>query len=132
MHEYLSRYRALSHEISQLKKEIERLDLLIKAPRISHLTGMPRSGRVSDGMDIAAKVADMRDEYYLKLSELLEMQSRIEGLINSLEGEERIVIRYKYIDGLNNFDISEQMNYSERTIKRRLQSALRRLKGNDR
>ena len=127
--EILSQYRAIQKEIAQLEKQIDRLEALARSPRISHLTGMPRAGRVSDGMGIVAKIEDLRAQYYAKLSQFLELQSITESIISGLGHEERIIVRYKYIDGLTIADIARRVNYSEKTIKRRLSAAMKKLKG---
>lgn len=127
--EILSQYRAIQKEIAQLEKQIDRLEMLARSPRISHLTGMPRAGRVSDGMDIVAKIEDLRAQYYTKLSQFLELQSMAERVMDGLGHEERTIVRYKYIDGLTIADIARRVNYSEKTIKRRLSAAMKKLKG---
>lgn len=125
----LEQYREIQHEIAQLEKQIDRLELLAQSPRITNLTGMPRSGRVSDGMDIVVKIEDLRDQYYCKLSQFLELQQTAEKIMERLGHEERTIVRYKYIDGLSNASIADKVKWSESTVKRRLRAAMRKMKG---
>lgn len=127
--EILKQYREIQGEIAQLEKQIDRLEMLARSPRISHLTGMPRAGRVSDGMDIVAKIEDLRAQYYAKLSQFLELQQMAERIMEGLGHEERTIVRYKYIDGLTNMDIADKVNWSTATVKRRLKAAMKKMKG---
>lgn len=125
----LEQYREIQREIAQLEKQIDRLEILARSPRISQLTGMPRAGRVTDGMDVVAKIEDLRGQYYAKLSQFLELQSMAENIMEGLGHEERTIVRYKYIDGLTNAGIAERVSWSESTVKRRLRAAMKKLKG---
>lgn len=125
----LQQYRAIQQEITQLEKQIDRLEMLARSPRISDLSGMPRSGRVTDGMDVVAKIEDLRAQYYAKLSQFLELQGMAENIMEGLGYEERTIVRYKYIDGLTNATIAERVHWSERTVRRRLKAAMKKLKG---
>lgn len=125
----LARYQFLKMEIEQLDEQIERLEALATSPRISNYSGMPRGGQVTDGMDIVAKIADLKDLYYFRIGEFLDVQAQAEKELEQLGIEERVVVRYKYIDGMRNADIAERIHYSEATIKRRIKSAREKLEG---
>jgi len=56
-----------------------------------------------------------------------QLQEAVEKTLEGLSCEERVIIRYKYIDGLRNVDIADKVAYSERTIKRRIRAALDKL-----
>lgn len=125
----LNNYQVLIAEIEQLEQQIDRLQMLAQSPRVSNLTGMPRAGRTTDGMDIVAKIEDLQTQYYAKIGELLEMQGEIEALMAKLDNEERVAIRYKYMDRLKNYEIADKMKYSESTIKRRIWAAMEKMGG---
>lgn len=127
MEQVLEEYKSIQKEIKQLEEQIERLESLATSPRVSDYSGLPRSGRVSDGMDVMAKICDLITEYYEKLGRFLELQEAVEKTLEGLSCEERVIIRYKYIDGLKNVDIADKVAYSESTIKRRIRAALDRL-----
>jgi len=122
----LMEYQSIQAEISQIESEIDRLEAIKNSPRISHLTGLPRSGRVTDGMDIIARIDELITAYYRCLGALLALQEEAERQLAELGREERVVIRYKYVDGLRNRDIADRLNYSESTIKRRIKSAMQK------
>lgn len=125
----LVQYREIQREIAQIEKQIDRLENLAKSPRISNITGMPRAGRVSDGMDIVAKIEDLKTDYYAKLSQFLELQKVAEKIIAGLDPDARIIIRYKYIDGFTNDKIADRVGWSQSTVKRRIKSAMEKMKG---
>jgi len=122
----LMEYQSIQAEISQIESEIDRLEAIKNSPRISHLTGLPRSGRVTDGMDIIARIDELITAYYRCLGALLALQEEAERQLAELGREERVVIRYKYVGGLRNRDIADRLNYSESTIKRRIKSAMQK------
>lgn len=122
----LMEYQSIQAEIAQIESEIDRLEAIKNSPRISHLTGLPRSGRVTDGMDIIARIDELITAYYRCLGALLALQETAEKQLAELGREERVVIRYKYVDGLRNRDIADRLNYSESTIKRRIKSAMQK------
>ena len=124
----LQEYRILQKEITQIEAQIDKLDALAQSPRIANITGMPRSGRVSDGMDIAAKIADLRDKYYAKLGRLIEIRNDAEKILESMGIEERVIIRYRYIDGLSVKNVAELIPASESTVKRRIKNAMEGMK----
>ena len=123
----IQEYRALQKEITRIEKQIDDLEALAQSPRVSNLSGMPRSGRVSDGMEIVAKIADLRDQYYLKLGRLLDLRADAEKELEKMGREERVIVGYKYIDGLNREEIARRVAYSESTVKRRIKNAMERV-----
>ena len=127
----IKEYKSIQAEITQIESEIDRLESIKNSPRISHLTGMPRSGRVTDGMDIIARIDELITAYYRCLGALLELQAEVEKQLAALGREERVVIRYKYVDGMRNRDIADKMNYSESTIKRRIKAAMQKQEDDD-
>ena len=123
----IQEYRALQKEITRIEKQIDDLEALAQSPRVSNLSGMPRSGRVSDGMEIVAKIADLRDQYYLKLGRLLDLRADAEKELEKMGREERVIVGYKYIDGLKREEIARRVAYSESTVKRRIKNAMERV-----
>lgn len=129
MESLFEQYQAIKIEIKQIERQIKRMDELINAPRISNLTGMPRSGKVSDGMDMVAKAADLKKTYEEKKAHLLDLQKMAEDAINDLAPDERVIMRCKYFEGEPNWKVGISANCSPRTVNRRVASALQKLKG---
>lgn len=112
----LNSYRDLLTERAQLEEELQRVEALMASPVSTCLDGMPRS-RSGPGDPVQQTVV-RRDElcrrYKAKIAEMLEEQTAIEKLIDSLEPTERKLARYRYIDGLTWEEVSEKMNYGTR------------------
>lgn len=123
----LTKYRDIQNEIKQIEGKIDKLEALARSPRISALTGLPRGSKKRDLSDIVAKIDELLDLYYLKLGQLLDMQAAAEKALEEMGIEERVVIRYKYIDGLSNVAITDRVHYSTSTIRRRIMDAMERL-----
>lgn len=123
----LESYRAICAEAEQLKRQIARLEELMDAPRVSNLTGMPRSGKVSDGMDMVAQLADLKCVYQRALLHSLQLQAEVEKSIATLTPEERLYIRAQYIDGKKPRKIAEEQHYCEKTIRRKIDKAVKKL-----
>ena len=122
-------YRNIQDEIHRLERKIDELEALAASPRVSALTGMPRGGKKTDLSDIVSKIADLREMYYENLGRLLDMQAAAERAIKQIEDrEERVIIGYKYIDGLSSQDIAGNVSWSRATIDRRIKSAMEHIK----
>ena len=124
----IQEYRALQKEITRIEKQIDDLEALAQSPRVANLSGMPRSGRVSDGMEIVAKIVDLLDQYYVKLWRLLCLRDDAEKELEKMGIEERTIVGYKYIDGLKREEIANRVSLSESTVKRRIKNAMERVK----
>ena len=88
--EQLRQYRSIKIEICQLERRIEELEGLGYGENIT----LP-----------------LRELYRNKLADLIEGQLRIEKAIESLNPTERELIRLRYIDGAEWFDVAETINY---------------------
>jgi DNA-directed RNA polymerase specialized sigma subunit len=79
--------------------------------------GMPRGSGQSDLSSYAATLdkleRDLVYERYNRINLYMDIGKRIESLPNS---NERDVLFFRYIKGLDWYEIAEKMNYSERWI----------------
>ena len=90
-----------------------------KATKITTvLTGMPRaSGNHSQVEDGAIRLADLQEAYAEVLSDLHDMRSVLDPLIDELENaDDRAVMRLRYIKGFSPEDIAEAIHRSDRSI----------------
>jgi DNA-directed RNA polymerase specialized sigma24 family protein len=112
----LNSYRDLLTERAQLEEELKKVEALMTSPSSTHLDGMPRShsGPSDPVQHAVVKRDELRTRYKTKIAEMLEEQTAIETLIDSLEPTERKLARYRYIDGLTWEEVSEKMNYGTR------------------
>jgi len=121
----LQQYSYLSKEALDLEEEKSHLaDGLIGAVRIND---MPKgSSRIHDPMaEVAVKMADLAQLLADKLNEALALRMEIENAIESLEPQERQLIRYRYIDCLSWRRVTERLYGDRYDFIDKLESYLR-------
>jgi DNA-directed RNA polymerase specialized sigma24 family protein len=115
----LNSYRDLDVERRQILEELKRLETQMASPAGPNMDGMPRRPGVSNPVQAAAvKHAELVDRYRAQLDKLTAAQTDIENTIDGLEPTERMLARFRYIDGLSWEDVCEKMNYSWRQTHR--------------
>lgn len=124
----LRRYRSIKAETKQLEEQIEELELIMVAPRIPNLTGLPGSHGECDKIgNIVAKAASLKESYLVKMDKLLDMQAEIEAAISVLDEKERRLIRLYYFSGLTWEEVACQMDYSWNGIHKIHRKCLKKL-----
>lgn len=115
----LNSYKDLRDEQKQLQEELRRLEMLMGSPPGQNWEGTPRGSGVSNPVErIAAKHLTLEQRYEAKLEELAAAQEIIENMIETLEPTERMLARFRYVDGLSWDSVSIKMNYSWRQTHR--------------
>ena len=115
----LNSYQHVQMERRQLLDQIYRLEAKLTAPGAQNMDGMPRSSGNGDALARGvAKLADLRDLYNSKRVELTQAQIDIEHLIEHLDPIERVIARYRYIDGMHWEQICVKISYSWRQTHR--------------
>ena len=130
--ERLRRYRAIVREQEQIEQKLSAIEAALYHPKIQHMSGMPSApspGNSSE--DLAIKHLELQDLYREKQAELAREQLAIEQAIDTLEPTERMLMRYRYIDGLKWEEICVKMNYGWSQIHVIHAHALRELEGKD-
>lgn len=115
----LNSYRQIQMERRQILDRIMRLEARLTAPGAQGLDGMPHGSGSGDAMvrGVAA-LADLRELYREKEIELTQALIDIEHLIDRLDPVERLIARYRYIDGMQWEKICVKINYSWRQTHR--------------
>lgn len=134
--ETLLRYQENRKEIIQIKEEIETIRARLEAPKTQSFTGMPTAhGGSGDPLTNGiAAIQALTEKYEKKLCELCTEQQEIEAAISRLDGDDRTLLRYRYIQGLKWETICTKMGPSEEcpmewgTVHYRHRRALRKLK----
>ena len=127
--EELKEHIRLKQEIADLKENIEKLWLQAQSISATRITGAPAgSGSPDKIADNLARVDNLIQHYQQKVERLLIQQKRIEEAIESLPANERLLMRYRYIDGLDWIDVAANMNYSWRHMHRIHSKILKKLK----
>lgn len=123
---YLSRYIALNRRIDRLLEEKAKWwSLCLKTTtNLSQTPGGGESGSpVERPMD---KVLEIETEINREIDELQTVRQEIRAALNQLEDENlKLLMEYRYIDGLTWEQIAVKMNYSYMQICRLHGKALR-------
>lgn len=116
---YLSRYRRMNARIDRLLEEKRRWwELALKiTPSLSQAPGGGENGsRVERPMD---KVMEIEAQITREIDELYTVRQEIKGTLSQLEDENlKLLMEYRYIDGLTWEQVAVEMNYSYMQICR--------------
>ena len=122
---YLSRYRRLNQRIDRLLEEQSRWrEMALKiTPVLSQTPGGGESGSpIERPMD---KVLEIDEEINREIDELQIVRQEIRAALNQLEDENlKLLMEYRYIDGLTWEQIAVKMNYCWRQVCRKHGQAL--------
>lgn len=126
---YLWEYRKHANRIKRIESEIEEIRGMKLYPSMK-ADGMPHgSGGTGDLSAWAVKLQEKEDELYTEGVEQVKKYNRISFRIKQLDNEdERDVLFYRYIKGMEFWDIANAMGFSERQIYRLHGSALANFK----
>lgn len=128
----LKKYRTINRECEQLGEQMIRLQSRILSPKGQAVTGEPPSGSVDhDSIGKVYEIIDtLQKKYCDKLLELCELQLSIEQAIEGLDGTERILMRYRYLQGLTWEQVAEKMHYTYQWVCHIHGVALKKLDSN--
>lgn len=122
---YLSRCRRLNQRIDRLLEEQSRWrERALKiTPTLSQTPGGGESGSpIERPMD---KVLEIDEEIKREIDELQTVRQEIRAALNQLEDENlKLLMEYRYIDGLTWEQIAVKMNYCWRQVCRKHGQAL--------
>lgn len=128
----LQNYSRINTQVLHLRERIESLeDRMYSIKSSSDMSEIPASGGNTDKIATnVALLADLEEAYLDELNKLLEEQVYIETMIKGLEPVERLLIRAKYIDGLQWESICNIIGYSWAQTHRIHSHALEKLGNN--
>ena len=117
--EYLREYRDHVNRIHRIDAEIRELRELKASAGAIKYTGMPSGSNMGDLSDYGANLDELErsliDERYHRIRTYKEIVKRIKKMRSRKESD---VLFYRYIAGLDWWEIAEKMGYSERQIHR--------------
>lgn len=127
--EYLRSYRKHGSRIKRIEAELEEIRLMKMNPSVRNGDGMPRGSSQQDLSEYVAQLESLEDQLYRKGVEQVTAYKEIEAAINKIEDEnQRDVLFYRYIKGMDWWNICRNMGFSERQIHRIHGRALNNLK----
>lgn len=109
----LKQYLPLQREVEQLELRLGELESTMYYPKVPGGDGMPKASGVSDptGRIVQQKDA-LWNQYTAKRDRLTAMLIEIEETMETLTPTERMLVRYKYMDGLTWEEVCVAMKYS--------------------
>lgn len=118
--EYLRSYRTHVRRVQRITAEIEELRAMKMYPSVKDNDGMPHgSGGQGDlsgyAADLDQMIQELIDEQYLRIKTYQQIARQIKKLRSE---NEKDVLFYRYIKGLDWWEIAEKMGYSERQVHR--------------
>lgn len=111
----LRKYHDLKAERAQLRREIERIEAIMAAPKGANLDGMPRSPGAGDPvLQAVTQHMALLERYQAQETKTAAAQAEIEDMIESLDSLERRLMRHRYIEGLGWEAVCVEIGYSWR------------------
>lgn len=115
--ERLRRYQDIKREQEQILLKLQEVEAALYSPKVQRPTGMPANESRPERNpqeNLCIYHIELQERYKAKLAELAKEQLAIETAIEPLDTTYRMLLRYRYIDGLKWEDVCEKMNYSWR------------------
>lgn len=125
----LRNYQYIKKERDQLRQQLEEIEAALYYPKIQRLTSMPAApvdGNPQE--DLAIHHIELQARYQAKMEELAAEQLAIEEAVEKLEPTARMLVRYRYIDGLKWEEVCCRMSYSWKQTHRIHGEALRMMR----
>ena len=116
----LQSYKAMELELEQLTELIERVDARMYDAKTTKVTLTPKGGGFS-GDAVSANLAlleSLRALYNRRWDALIAARTEIETAIDCLSPTERLLMRYRYIEGLGWDKVAQKLHYSRRHTTR--------------
>ena len=112
--ERLRNYQNIKKEREQIRNQLEEIETALYYPKIQNLDGMPGAGPKEGNPqeNLIIHHIELQERYWAKLEELAAEQLAIEDAIESLDETERMLLRYRYIDGLKWEEVCVKIGYS--------------------
>lgn len=126
--EFLRQARDADRRIDEAMERLERMRAKLEAGRMSNLTGMPRGGG-ADWTETADRVIELEKRVNARIREMVrQKQAAMDAIDRVEEARLREVLELYYLDGYTWEQVAEQMDMSDRHVKRLHGIALLRVK----
>lgn len=119
-------YKDIKAEVRDIEERIANLKADAQSPKGIRYSDMPkgRGEPVSSQQRYIEQLEELSQLYEAEKNELMKTQIAIERAISSLPNELRLLMRYRYIDGLKWKTVNEKMYISETQSKKLHRKAL--------
>lgn len=123
--DYLSTYKWIEAEIVADEDRLARLDARLYSPGAVKISDMPKGGQTVTLDSLVAEKLEIQDRINVKCAELKEISNAIERMTNP---RDRLILKYRFMDGLTHDEVAERINYSNMQTRRFYEAALERFK----
>ena len=127
--ERLRAYQKNKQEQEQLRQQLEEIEAALYYPKIQRITDMPSAPVTGNPQeDLAIRHIELQERYRAKLEELAGEQLAIEKAIETLDQTQRLLMRYRYLEGLKWEEVCIKIGYSWTQTHEHHGRALQKLK----
>ncbi len=118
--QYLSQYRALDARINAKLAQAERIRQLARAAGSNGNSNGVHSSQPYDRIgELTANIVDLENEINGDINALVDLEREIRECISKIpNGNHRVVLELKYINGFTLRQIADKLNYSLDGIKK--------------
>lgn len=121
----LINYRFMLVEMAALQEQLEELNTALYSPKIQRMTGMPGGGGDKRGNEnTVLKHAELKKYYRTRLKAMERERISMEKLLEKLPARERMILRFRYLEGREWEWIAVKTSYSVRQASRIAESAI--------
>jgi DNA-directed RNA polymerase specialized sigma subunit len=111
--ERLKNYVILKEEREQLRRQLDELEATLYYPRIQRLSDMPSVPSKENTLELmVGRHLELQSKYEAKIAEMTAEMLLIEEAIEKLDPTARMLLRYRYIEGLKWEEVCVRINYS--------------------
>ena len=122
-------YASLKEEREQLRRQLDELEATLYYPKIQRLNDMPSSPSKENTLELmVARHVELQERYEAKIAEMTKEMLLIDAAIDALDPTARMLLRYRYLDGLKWEEVCVRMNYSWMQTHRIHANALNQLR----
>lgn len=130
--ERLRAFRSMAREAEQIRYQLADIEARMYSPKVQRLSALPKSAGDGHSMeDAAISHLQLQDRYRTQLNRIEREQLAIEEAIEDLSTEQRMVIRYRYLDLLPWEQVCRAMRYEWAQTHRIHAAALKALEAKD-
>lgn len=120
---FLESYKWLNGEIEDDEERLARLDARLYSPGAVKISDMPRGGQPITMESLVTEKLELQDRINAKCQERKLILDAIERLPNA---RDRLILKYRFVDGLTHDQVAEKINYSNMQVRRYYEAALER------
>jgi DNA-directed RNA polymerase specialized sigma subunit len=115
---YLKQYQTTIMEIERRKQDVNMWRDMLQKVTASYSSGLKGGGTIRNRTEeLIAKIVDLERHLHEKLARQISLQHEIEQLVENVgDSRERLLLQYRYLDGMTFEEIAVKLNLSWRWV----------------